>query len=271
MLRQIVQASDENFQAFLMRIREQANNCGFRKQSRLDEEVLDQIVFGTNSETLRAELLKSEISLKEAIDKAKKIEGVSSQMKVFTASRKDYRANVNRVGGFNARQNDVQKRCYNCGYYGHVTGSTSVEIRNGEAKSKERIYIAPFGRENLLGKQSAEKLGLLQVGPCVREIRAVGEFPKIKNCLVKVTIDRNKTPVVVTYRRLPLVVEDNVLSEFKLMDMVVIEKVHSEKITWIPQLLAIRKEYGEYRIVVDMIMPNTAVSREYYPQPTKKL
>lgn len=100
MLRQIVQGADEDFQTFLMRIREQASRCEFRSQRRIDEEILDQIVFGTNSEGLRADLLKSDISLKDAIDKARRMEGVTSQMRVFSSNRTDLsnNGNVYRLG-----------------------------------------------------------------------------------------------------------------------------------------------------------------------------
>lgn len=82
-LRQIRQGQTEDFQSFLKRIREQVNNCEFDTQARVDEEILDQIVVGTVLDNLRADLLKTELSLSQAIEKAIMMEGVTAQMKVF--------------------------------------------------------------------------------------------------------------------------------------------------------------------------------------------
>lgn len=94
MLRKVQQGSGEDFQSFLKRIRKQVERCGFKDPARIEEEVVDQVVFGTNSQTLRAELLKSEMRLEEVITKAKLQEGVSNQMKAFEPSF----TSVNRLG-----------------------------------------------------------------------------------------------------------------------------------------------------------------------------
>lgn len=45
-----------------------------------------------------------------------------------------------------------------------ITDSVEVEVRHRDHKVVERIYIALYGHENLLGKRTAELLKLLQVG-----------------------------------------------------------------------------------------------------------
>lgn len=173
-------------------------------------------------------------------------------------------------------EKDYQKGC-DIPFYGYevhrpaieIKGSVAVQISFGERVISSRLYIAPYGRENLLGKQTAEALGLLQVGPRILEISTGKVFPKLKNCLINVTINRNITPTVVKYRRMPLQVEERVHAEVhKLLEAGIIEAVPTEEITWVSRMLAIPKDNGEYRLVVDMRMPNTAVRPEYYPQPS---
>lgn len=148
-----------------------------------------------------------------------------------------------------------------------IKGSCSVQITYGNLTINERIYIAPYGRENLLGKNTAEKLKLLKID--VYDVKPVRQFPKLKNCSINVTINRKVKPVRVTYRRMPLEVEKKIHAEVhKLLESGIIEPVPTEKITWVSRMLAIPKEDGEYRLVIDMRMPNTAVSSEYYPQPS---
>lgn len=99
--------------------------------------------------------------------------------------------------------------------------------------------------------------------------KPVRQFPKLKNCSINVTINRKVKPVRVTYRRMPLEVEKKIHTEVhKLLESGIIEPVPTEKITWVSRMLAIPKENGEYRLVIDMRMPNTAVSSECYPQPS---
>lgn len=57
LLRQIKQEPSEDFQSFLKKIREQVKSCEFPDQLRVNEEIIDQVVFGTSSDSLRAERL----------------------------------------------------------------------------------------------------------------------------------------------------------------------------------------------------------------------
>lgn len=401
LLRQIKQGSGEEFQDFLKRIRTQVQTCDFKDQARIDEEILDQIVFGTSSEKLRAELLKDDVTLSVAIAKARQFEGVASQLKAFQATD----SGIYRIKSDRSNVKSQVGKCYDCGYAGHfrgnpscpaknqickgcgmnghfiarcptknkrgreddrshqrsvkriryvqteddqdrnyvfmlrndksgdkepkvqilvngiqvtaiidsgcpvtivngatygyligkgliendykrgcdisfygyetnrpaieITGSVKVNLQYEDQEVSERIYIAPYGRENLLGKQTAEILKLLQVGPNVLNVNVTKEFPKIKNCLVNVTINRDIAPTVVKYRRLPLEVEDKIHDEVhKLLDLGIIEPVPTDEITWVSRMIPIQKTPGEYRLVVDMRLPNLAVSPEYYPQPS---
>lgn len=106
LLRQIKQAESEEFQTFLKRIREQVKACEFLSQARIDEEIIDQIVFGTASDKLRMEVLKSDMTLTQIIDKALSMEGVSAQMKVF----RETPSSVNRVASFRSNVQTNEER-----------------------------------------------------------------------------------------------------------------------------------------------------------------
>lgn len=150
-----------------------------------------------------------------------------------------------------------------------ISGSVMVEVTYEDVSVNERIYVAPYGRENLLGKLTAEALGVLIVGPNVYNVAKLKPFPKMKNCSVKISIDRSVSPKIVPYRRMPLAIEDKIHEEIhRLEELDIIEKVPTDEITWVSRMIAITKGDGTYRLVVDMREPNRAVRREYYPQPT---
>lgn len=150
-----------------------------------------------------------------------------------------------------------------------IKGSCIAKLSFEGKHTEDRIYIAPYGRENLLGKKTAERLGLLKVGPSVYDVKLSKEFPKIKNCLIDITIDRSVTPTVVKYRRMPLEIESKIHVEVhKLLEAGIIEPVPTDQITWVSRMIAIPKGNEGYRLVVDMRMPNTAVKSEFYPQPS---
>lgn len=86
LLRKVVQGGNEDFQSFVQRIRQQANRCGFKDKERTEEEIVDQIIFGTSSDALRAELLKGDVTLEQALSKGKLQEGVVSQLKAFSGT-----------------------------------------------------------------------------------------------------------------------------------------------------------------------------------------
>lgn len=86
---------------------------------------------------------------------------------------------------------------------------------------------------------------------------------------MKVSLHKSIIPKVVPYRRMPLLIEDKIHEEVpRLRDLDIIEKVPTDEITWVSRMIAIAKDDGTYRLVIDMREPNRAVRREYYPQPT---
>lgn len=112
------------------------NCCAFKDKARIEEEIVDQIIFGTNSDTLRAELLRKEVSLEEALSKGRLQEGVVSQMKVFTPSMSS--SNVNRVELKESTVRGPLRRCFNCGRQGHMSNDLVCPARGKECMSQLR-------------------------------------------------------------------------------------------------------------------------------------
>lgn len=86
-----------------------------------------------------------------------------------------------------------------------VLGSfdTSITIGNGSTSEKETFYVVKSGTRNLLGKDTAIKLGVLRVGLGVNAVES-GTFPKIKGVQIHIPIDKSVKPVSQPCRRVPI-------------------------------------------------------------------
>lgn len=152
-----------------------------------------------------------------------------------------------------------------------------VEIRFVATVSllNKKEVIAPFyvvnkGDVSIIGKITAKQLGILKLGLDINriEIKTVTPFPKIKDFVVKLTIDPNVKPVQQSMRRVPIAVEPIV--EKKLDEALkrgIIEKV-TEPSAWISPIVIAYKSSGDIRICIDMRRANVAILRENYPIPT---
>lgn len=133
--RQINQKSNERFDAYVMRLRIQANRCDFGDQ--LDMSIKDQITSGCSSKTLRRKILQRDGgSLDDTIKMARIIENVSEQQKAFGDN--DIKSAINTAGASEAevckienqgkyfRKNQPRQwnpnnsmECRRCGLKGH--------------------------------------------------------------------------------------------------------------------------------------------------------
>ena len=123
------------------------------------------------------------------------------------------------------------------------------------------------GEISLLGKETAKKLGILKLGPNINKIDKVTAFPKIKDVIVKLTINPHVKPVQQPLRRVPISVEK--LVEEKLQEALqsdIIERVLRPS-GWVSNIVVIFKANGEIRICLDMRRANEAIERERYPLP----
>lgn len=83
LLRQMKQKAGENIDMFTIRLRMQADRCGFG--TNLEENIKDQIIQNCQSSVLRRDLLKrGDAGLEEILRVAKIFETVAQQEKSFT-------------------------------------------------------------------------------------------------------------------------------------------------------------------------------------------
>lgn len=160
--------------------------------------------------------------------------------------------------------------------YGVPEGQNIVEVdlvfqalvEAGTHTSVESFCVARFGRENLLGQESALRLNLLRVGYEVQDqyiARLIDEFPKVPDYRVRIEIDKSVKPVAMPYRNVPLTLERLVYKKLSnLEDSAIIERVKRPP-TWVSNVVPVQKANGDIRLCVDMRRANEAVKKESFP------
>jgi len=157
----------------------------------------------------------------------------------------------------------------------------TVEIADRQIEA-EFIVVKGTGR-SILGKETAEKLGILKVGLNVcavstdkltiediqkRHPSVCSGIGKLKNYQAKIHIDPNVKPVAQHSRRVPFAMREKL--EAKIQELLkddIIEPVEGPT-PWLSPLVIIPKPSGDIRICVDMRQANMAVIRERHPIPT---
>lgn len=148
-----------------------------------------------------------------------------------------------------------------------VLGSFEAEICVGPETILAKFYVIKDGVRNLLGKDSAITLKVLKLGLQVNEV-SVTKFPKFKNIVLKIAIDKTVTPVCQPYRRVPIPLEVKINNKIdELMEMDIIEPVN-EPSPWVSPMVPVLKEDGDVRICLDMRCANKAIIREHHILPT---
>ena len=153
---------------------------------------------------------------------------------------------------------------------------------SGNSCVDEFTVVKGPGR-SLLGKNTAEKLGVLRVGPDVCSLTVEGSdadirekyrevftgVGKLKDFQLKLHIKDDVTPVAQPVRRLPFGLRakvDEKLDELLAKD--IIEEVSDNPTEWVSPLVVVPKTDGDVRICVDMRRANSAIERERHPIPT---
>lgn len=148
-----------------------------------------------------------------------------------------------------------------------VMGSFEADVKIADRTEHATFYIIQDGTKNLLGRETAMKIGVLKIGLDINEIETKA-FPKFKNIQVNITIDDNVQPVSQPYRRIPIPLEEKVNDKIKeLIDKDIIEEVDKSS-KWVSPIVPVLKDNGEIRICVDMRRANKAILRENHPLPT---
>lgn len=126
MLRQMRQMIGESIDSFTVRLRVQAERCGFG--DKVEENIKDQIIENFQSPVLRRDLLKrGDADLQEVLRVAKVFETVALQEKSFIRGEvlKSQVSEVNKIemkpsyGKRNRIMEPVRVECHRCGYFGH--------------------------------------------------------------------------------------------------------------------------------------------------------
>lgn len=142
-------------------------------------------------------------------------------------------------------------------------------ILTGNIGTNTTFYVIAGGGRFLLGRDTAQVLGVLRMGTNVNFVREECQFPKIKGIMVNIPIKRDVKPVTQAYRRVPVPLEKAVNERIaKMVKQDIIEKVNGPS-KWISPLVVVpRSNSDEIRICVDMRRANDAVERENHPLPT---
>lgn len=151
-----------------------------------------------------------------------------------------------------------------------------LEVDDGDdlLRTETSFYVIEKGQQPLMGKITAQKLGVLKIGlPSIQQnavdrIETVRkEFPKIKGVKLNLPIDRSIPSVIQPLRRCPIPLLQKVKGKLdELLDMGIIEKV-VRPTSWVSPLVPIVKDNGELRLCVDMRRANLAIQRLNHPLP----
>lgn len=152
-----------------------------------------------------------------------------------------------------------------------VLGSFEAIIGINGRSERSTIYVINSGPRNLLGKDTAIRLGVLKLGTDEKinqvDLETKKPFSKFKDILIEIPIDESVKPVTQPYRRIPIPLEEKIERKIhELLELDIIEEVHGPS-SWISPLVPILKDNGEIRLCVDMRCANSAILRENHPLP----
>lgn len=150
-----------------------------------------------------------------------------------------------------------------------VKGCFDTNISINNRKVTTTFYVIEDGQKNLLGKTTAQNLGVLKLGAnLLASVQRLEPFPKFKNVLIEIPIDERVTPIIQPYRRIPLPLEKRVEEKLEeLVSLDIIEEVNKPS-KWVSPIVPILKSNNELRICVDMRCANRAILKENHPLPT---
>ena len=160
-------------------------------------------------------------------------------------------------------------------------GTFTVEVISKDTKLRCVADFVVMNGEGhrLLGRDTAECLGLLHVGPVQINLVNISDvldrYPELfkgvgllKNYELGLHVDSSVTPIVQPLRRVPFQLQKKVDKKLnELMQAGIIEKVPEGPTTWISPLVVIPKPDGDIRVCLDMRRVNEAIVRERHPIP----
>lgn len=133
-LRKLCQEQHETVDMFVLRLRGQAQKCLF-DEPRVEEEILQMLVTGTNNAVLRDRILADEkMSLEKAVETGRILEASKANTVEFQVAQ----TNVFRVSG-TKRPNNENRKCFNCGYKGHLAASDVCPAKKEKCKFCHKV------------------------------------------------------------------------------------------------------------------------------------
>lgn len=150
----------------------------------------------------------------------------------------------------------------------NVKGTFETTIKVNGKSEYATVFVIDGGSRDLLGKETAIKLGVLKLGIGINEVTENKKpFPKFKNVLIEIPINEKCKPISQPYRRIPIPIEKKIeLKINELLESDIIEEVHGPS-SWISPVVPILKDNDDIRLCVDMRRANTAILRENHPLP----
>ncbi|KAJ1106052.1 hypothetical protein NDU88_003455 [Pleurodeles waltl] len=161
-----------------------------------------------------------------------------------------------------------------------LAGVFMTDINHEEATVQAKVYVAKIGTRMLLSCRTAEEQKLVTSAFSIHLgtldnlqeeyadlFRGIG---CLKDCQVKLHIDKSIEPVALKHRRIAFHLRPQVEAELrKLEEADIIEKVEGPT-PCVPPIVVTKKtkQPEEVRICVDMRLPNVAIRRERHLTPT---
>jgi len=152
-----------------------------------------------------------------------------------------------------------------------VLGKFDANIRANGKQVTSTVHILQGTHGSPLSFATANELGLvdIKVNNVTTHSNVIEQYPtvfqgigKLKDCEVKLHIDKSVPPVAQSARRIPFHLRKKVSAELKKLEQEgIIEKVEGPT-PWVSPLVVIPKKNRDVRLCVDMRMPNQAIQRE---------
>lgn len=131
----------------------------------------------------------------------------------------------------------------------------------------ETFYVAANRPQAVLSYATSRKLGVLTLTSTILQVDLVVSFPTMPIALIKLKIDKQITPRVCIYNKIPAALELFVSDHWDDLERRgVIEPVPVNPI-WLSRVDVVPKKDGTSRIVIVMRPANRAIARKHYPMP----
>jgi len=164
------------------------------------------------------------------------------------------------------------------------TFTADVMLAGSNVCCRADFVVVKGNGRTLLGRETAEVLSLLRVGPSQANSVTSGQLESdiqerykdlftgvglLRDYELKLHIDESVKPVAQHVRKIPFGLRGKVDKKLdELLELDVIEEVPEGPSEWISPLMVVPKGNGDVRVCVDMRRANEAIIRERHPIPT---